>query len=263
MREPLPPGAGERSEQYHVALKARFPTGAGVEVQVLNVKGKAVLDFKGIPFEQGNKLIEALTGELPPVPEASHPNASSRTAGTKGLTAQPRHTRAGFHSERRRTSAVSRRGRLVHERGQALGEPISQVLVFTRAQPLARHVLQGRSTAQSCGWRTLGAFSSPRKEPLMSNPKKLKQTALAMSESTALPRELVQLAERYSQAVARRFPKGTQVKVMLRNENGLAVLDIEGVPVDQVHLLIEVLSSQLPAPSDALGPQMPLPVRPS
>jgi hypothetical protein len=30
-------------------------------------QGKAVVDFKGIPLEQVNKLIEALTGELPPV----------------------------------------------------------------------------------------------------------------------------------------------------------------------------------------------------
>ena len=67
--KPLPPGAVERGEQYHAALKARFPTGAAVEVQVRNLKGKAVVDFKGIPPEQVNKLIEALTGELPPVPE--------------------------------------------------------------------------------------------------------------------------------------------------------------------------------------------------
>jgi RNA polymerase sigma factor (sigma-70 family) len=73
--------------------------------------------------------------------------------------------------------------------------------------------------------------------------KKLKEAALTVQESTSLPPELVQLAERYSQAVARRFPRGTQVKVTLRRENGHAVLDIEGVPADQVHLLIEALSS--------------------
>ena len=58
----------ERGEQYHAALKARFPTGAPVQVQVRNLKGKAVVDFKGIPLEQVSKLIEALTAELPPVP---------------------------------------------------------------------------------------------------------------------------------------------------------------------------------------------------
>jgi hypothetical protein len=67
--KPLPPGAVELGEQYHAALKARFPTVAAVQVQVRNVKGKALVDFKGIPLEQVNKLIEALTGELPPVPE--------------------------------------------------------------------------------------------------------------------------------------------------------------------------------------------------
>jgi hypothetical protein len=97
----------------------------------------------------------------------------------------------------------------------------------------------------------------------MSNLKKPKDAALAVSESPSLPPELAQLAERYTLAAARRFPKGTQVKVTLRNENGEAVFDIEGVPVDQVHLLLEVLSSPLPPLSDALGPQLPPPVRPS
>jgi hypothetical protein len=36
-------------------------------VQVRNEKGKAVLDFKGIPLEQVSRLGEALTEELPPV----------------------------------------------------------------------------------------------------------------------------------------------------------------------------------------------------
>jgi hypothetical protein len=67
--KPLPPGALERGEQYHAAVKAHFPTGTPVQVQVRNLKGKAVVDFKGIPLEQVNKLIEALTGELPQVPQ--------------------------------------------------------------------------------------------------------------------------------------------------------------------------------------------------
>ncbi|HEX8705900.1 MAG TPA: hypothetical protein VF815_44100 [Myxococcaceae bacterium] len=66
--KPLPPGSLERGEQYQAALKARFPTGAPVKVQVRNVKGKAVVDFTGIPLELVNKLVEALTAELPPVP---------------------------------------------------------------------------------------------------------------------------------------------------------------------------------------------------
>ena len=34
-----------------------------------NQKGKAVVDFKGIPVEQVSQLVAALTGELPPVRE--------------------------------------------------------------------------------------------------------------------------------------------------------------------------------------------------
>jgi hypothetical protein len=67
--KPLPPGSVERGEQYHAALKALFPKVMTVEVQVRNIKGKAVVDFKGIPLEQVNRLTEVLTGELPPVPK--------------------------------------------------------------------------------------------------------------------------------------------------------------------------------------------------
>ena len=41
------------------------PVGTGPVSQ----KSKAVLDFKGIPLEQVNRLTEVLTGELPPVPK--------------------------------------------------------------------------------------------------------------------------------------------------------------------------------------------------
>jgi hypothetical protein len=40
-------------------------------VTVRNQKGRAVLDFKGVPVEQVGLLAEALTGELPPVNEES------------------------------------------------------------------------------------------------------------------------------------------------------------------------------------------------
>ena len=40
-----------------------------VKLLVRNEKGKAVLDFKGIPVEQVSQLAAALTGELPPVRE--------------------------------------------------------------------------------------------------------------------------------------------------------------------------------------------------
>ncbi|HLL06682.1 MAG TPA: hypothetical protein VK539_39280 [Myxococcaceae bacterium] len=67
--KPMPPGAIERGEQYHLAVKAVFPKVTTVEVQVRNIKGKAVVDFKGIPLEQVNRLTEVLTGELPPLPK--------------------------------------------------------------------------------------------------------------------------------------------------------------------------------------------------
>ena len=67
--KPLPPGSVERGEQYHLAVKAVFPKVSTVEVQVRNIKGKAVVDFKGIPLEQVNRLTEVLTGELPPLPK--------------------------------------------------------------------------------------------------------------------------------------------------------------------------------------------------
>jgi hypothetical protein len=69
--KPLPPGAVERGEQYHAAVKALFPKVTTVEVQVRNIKGRAVVDFKGIPLEQVNRLTEVLTGELPPVPKVA------------------------------------------------------------------------------------------------------------------------------------------------------------------------------------------------
>ena len=69
--KPLPPGAVERGEQYHAAVKALFPKVTTVEVQVRNLKGRAVVDFKGIPLEQVNRLTEVLTGELPPVPKVA------------------------------------------------------------------------------------------------------------------------------------------------------------------------------------------------
>ena len=50
-------------------MTGRFPKGVLVKVLVRNQKGKAVLDFKGIPVDQMSKLIEALTGQLPTGPE--------------------------------------------------------------------------------------------------------------------------------------------------------------------------------------------------
>jgi len=69
--KPLPPETEVLAEQYSEAVALRFPKGKGalVKVALRNQKGKAVLDFKGIPVEQVLLLAEALTGELPPVSE--------------------------------------------------------------------------------------------------------------------------------------------------------------------------------------------------
>lgn len=82
-------------------------------------------------------------------------------------------------------------------------------------------------------------------------------------ERPALPPHLAAMEKRYNLAAARRFPKGTNVKVTLREENGEVLMDIEGVPLDQVHVLVDVLTRPLPGLPDAMGPQLPLPVRPS
>jgi hypothetical protein len=67
--KPLPPEAEALGEQYREAVMGRFPKGVRVKVLVRNEKGKAVLDFKGIPVEQVSQLAAALTEELPPVRE--------------------------------------------------------------------------------------------------------------------------------------------------------------------------------------------------
>jgi hypothetical protein len=71
--KPLPPEAEARAEQYSEAVALRFPQGQGTRVKatVRNEKGRAVMDFKGIPLDQLNLLAEALTAELPPTPPAS------------------------------------------------------------------------------------------------------------------------------------------------------------------------------------------------
>ena len=80
--KPLPPEAEARAEQYSEAVAQRFPQGKGTRVKVLvrNEKGKAVLDFKGIPVEQVLQLAEALTAELPPVSEAPGRETAARPA---------------------------------------------------------------------------------------------------------------------------------------------------------------------------------------
>ncbi|HYI01903.1 hypothetical protein [Hyalangium sp.] len=69
------------------------------------------------------------------------------------------------------------------------------------------------------------------------------------ASSKPLPKEAEALADRYSDAVTARFPKGkgTRVKVLVRNEKGKAVLDFKGIPVEQVDQLIEALTTQKPS----------------
>ncbi len=75
--KPLPPEVEALAEQYSAAVTGRFPKGTRVKVLVRNQKGKAVLDFKGIPVEQVGQLVEALTGELPPVREVFLPQKTT------------------------------------------------------------------------------------------------------------------------------------------------------------------------------------------
>jgi hypothetical protein len=65
--KPLTPEAEALAEQYSEVVTSRFPRGARVKVAVRNEKGKAVLDFKGIPLEQVAQLVAALSEQLPPV----------------------------------------------------------------------------------------------------------------------------------------------------------------------------------------------------
>jgi hypothetical protein len=67
--KPLPPEVELRADQYREAVAGRFTKGTRVKVLLRNEKGEAVLDFKGIPVSQVSQLVEALSGELPPVRE--------------------------------------------------------------------------------------------------------------------------------------------------------------------------------------------------
>jgi hypothetical protein len=68
--KPLPPEVVARADQYREAVTGRFPKGVLVKVAVRNEKGRAVLDFKGIPVELVDTLIEALSAKVPLVSEA-------------------------------------------------------------------------------------------------------------------------------------------------------------------------------------------------
>jgi hypothetical protein len=71
--KPLPPEVETLADQYREAVTSRLPRGTRVKVLLRNEKGKAVLDFKGIPVEQVSQQAQALTGELPPAREVLLP----------------------------------------------------------------------------------------------------------------------------------------------------------------------------------------------
>ena len=70
--KPLPPEVEARAEQRAEAVAQRFPHGKGTRVKVAlrNEKGKAVMDFKGIPEDQLELLAEALLAKPPSAPLA-------------------------------------------------------------------------------------------------------------------------------------------------------------------------------------------------
>ncbi len=74
------------------------------------------------------------------------------------------------------------------------------------------------------------------------------------SSSKPVPAEYRALADQYQEAVTNRFPKGVVIKVEVRNQKGDSVLDIKGIPVEQVDLLIEALMDELPEVPELLPP---------
>jgi hypothetical protein len=66
------------------------------------------------------------------------------------------------------------------------------------------------------------------------------------TSSKPLPPEAVALADQYREAVTSRFPKGTLIKLQVRNHKGKAVVDLKGIPLDQMLRLAEAITSELP-----------------
>ncbi len=74
--KPLPPEDLALVDQVRDSVTSRFAKADPVRVQVRNHKGKAVVDFKGIPLAQLAKLAEALMAPPPAAPEVSVQKAS-------------------------------------------------------------------------------------------------------------------------------------------------------------------------------------------
>lgn len=66
---PIPAEEVALVDQYREAVTSRFPKEAPVRVQVRSHQGQTVVDFKGIPVSQLDKLTEALLEQLYPVRE--------------------------------------------------------------------------------------------------------------------------------------------------------------------------------------------------
>jgi hypothetical protein len=67
--QPIPAEQRQLVDQYREAVSDRFPQSATVRVQLRTHKGDTVVDFKGIPLLQVDKLTEALLEQLYPVRE--------------------------------------------------------------------------------------------------------------------------------------------------------------------------------------------------
>lgn len=67
--KPLPAEDLALVDQVRESVVGRFTQADAVRVQVRNSKGKAVVDFKGIPLAQLPKLVEALLATPPTSPE--------------------------------------------------------------------------------------------------------------------------------------------------------------------------------------------------
>jgi hypothetical protein len=75
---------------------------------------------------------------------------------------------------------------------------------------------------------------------------------------TPVPPEQRALVDEYREAVVGSFPRGTPVRVQLRNHKGNAVVDFKGIPVMQVETLVEALLEQIhPARQEPKGPEAP------
>lgn len=67
--EPMPAEDVALVDQYREVVTSRFSKDTPVRVQLRSHQGKAVVDFKGIPLSEVDKLTEALLDQLYPVRE--------------------------------------------------------------------------------------------------------------------------------------------------------------------------------------------------